>query len=276
MSCPQSFITPLRPGLSAAGLVVAALTVLAPAAHAVTIAGTSFEEPGSLGGTDSLVVQVANGQVIPNQAGRQNRNYDGTLGAMTELTFTSTWFNTGPGGGNAEGALTGPSSSGTDGDEVGVETGNAGGLTPPDGLAFYDFDDTDGAIEVAFETVDLTGFNNIQLLITIGIASTDWETPDDGISLTVNGTTIYTTFGLDLDNAADFGLAEGTHTTLTFDSSDFGKPTSLALVVRASTSSGSEDITIDNIRITGDIPEPATATLLTLAAAPLLLRRRTA
>ena len=279
-----------RPGRVALALApLAPLLVVGFASPAVgdTIAFTSFEEPGAFGGTNSEVVQVTNGSLLPNQAGKQNRQYDATLPPMQELAFSSRWFNTGPGGANAENSNTGPSSSATDGDEVGVETGNASGITASDGAAFYGFDDTDGAVEVTFEPVSLAGFSNIQVSLDAAFSSTDWEVIDgsgntlDGFSVIANGTTIYSTFGLDFDSAADraaLGLNnEGQYTTLTFDSSDLGTPATLTLAFRASTSSGSEDILLDNLRITGDpttIPEPASASLLLLAAGTLTLRRR--
>ncbi|MDJ0842948.1 ExeM/NucH family extracellular endonuclease [Crocosphaera sp.] len=176
------------------------------------------------------------------------------------LVFETFWFDT-RGNGN------GPAVGSESGDNIGVNsfTGSnapniaADGTTIASGIEHnYQFEDGDGRLDLVFQSVDLSNYNNRFLSFNYWIADTGYESNDffivtlsDGNnSQTVlnfseieletnasadNSTANWNTFNLDLDNLINNGLGNN-----------------LSLTISVDTNAASEKIFVDNILFTGD------------------------
>jgi len=209
----------------------------------------------------SITESVTSGLPLPN-AGSYNTGGPG-------LDFMTYWIDT-------RGTITGPVTSGESGDYIGVSsfTGSYAPDVAPDGTAVssgvehnFQFNDTDGRLDLVFEPVDLTGLTNRSLSLYYWIATTGYES-DDAFYVTLSDGTqdqTYLNFGeeeLEANVSADDGSANWNQLTVDLDAlisgSGFGEV--LTLTVSVDTNSGSENIFVDKVLFVGyDVPEPDTS-----------------
>lgn len=138
----------------------------------------------------------------------------------------------------------------TDGDFIGVTdfTGTVGAF--PDGTQGYELQDPDGTLQLAFDTVFITGVSRPTLRFDLFIKETEWEL-DDRIRIFVSGDNAVevdalNTEGSDID---DLGI-EGFWNTISLDLTG---STVARLRVEFESDSSAETAYIDNIRfVDGD------------------------
>lgn len=141
---------------------------------------------------------------------------------------------------------------------------------------FFLVDDSDGLVELAFDSVDTTGFENLLLGFTFAASDTGYESADI-FDVAVNGTSFLNISGDALEDASftDSFL----QTSLDLSLFDGGV---LDIVFSFATSAAGEDLGIDNFVLSGDavtaVPLPAGLPLLLggLAVFGLIGRRRRA
>ncbi|MCF6348546.1 MAG: hypothetical protein L3J20_09645 [Flavobacteriaceae bacterium] len=221
----------------------------------VTIAYTSFEEPtGGTGYTDLETQELSH--PLNNNVGDAPVDFTSTGG---ELGFDSNFV--------ATRIFNSP--NGLDNEPIGVLDGiPTGSPSPSSGLptAFTDgnqgfgFGDTDGIIEVTFDSVDITGYTQVTLSLDMFIRNTSYEfssSAPDRVRITaiVDGGTVLSIIDLEanetnagMPNDLDIYSGLGMWTPITLDLSGF---TSVQLVVEVDTNFNSEVVLIDNIQIKG-------------------------
>lgn len=192
------------------------------------------------------------------------------------MTFSTTWTNT-------RSTVSGPVDTGTESTSDFIGTNSFAGSNSPDvnsaGVAYgfangqynYEFNDGDGNLALAFDSVDLTNYTNVTVSLDYWVADTGFEA-DDSFSVVANGNTELLLGEIGLENA---NLIGDTGNTAEWNFLSFGVTgSSLDLVINVDTNSGSENVHIDNISIEGDlIPEPASMLLIGLGALGLIRRR---
>ncbi len=211
----------------------------------VTIAYTSFEEPtGGTGYTDLITQDITHDLV--NNPGDAPVDYVSTGGELGfDATFISTRvFNT---------------PNGLADEPIGVLTSSPD-TSFTDGVQGYGFADTDGIIEVTFDSVDITGYTQVTLSLDMFIRNTGYEftsqAPDRvRITAIVDGGTVLSVVDLEanetnagMPNDLDTYSGLGMWTPLTLDLSG---NSSVQLVIEVDTNFNSEVVLIDNIQIKG-------------------------
>ncbi|MEO0992226.1 MAG: ExeM/NucH family extracellular endonuclease [Pseudomonadota bacterium] len=218
-----------------------------------TIAEQNFNslDSSSTSTTDSLPT----GSSLTN-AGAQNSGGAG-------LDFATFWFDT-------RGETNGPVLASNDSsDFIGVNS-FAGSNAPnvsADGTAVaagsehnFEFNDSDGRLELVFETIDLSGFENRMFSLNYWIADTGFESDDSFVVSISDGTTSVNllTLGeteLEAQSPGDAGNAnEWTALTVDLEQviADNSLGNTLTLTVSADTNSGSENLFVDDILFEGD------------------------
>jgi len=241
------------------------------------------------GGTDLRIVFTPNSQGILmvniasqdfdtlSDAGAEttDQNPDGSFltnsgsfntGVGFGLQFRSTWFDT---RGVTDGL--GPVTTSSDtSDFIGVNS--FAGSNSPDvtsgGTAYasgsqhnFEFNDTDGRIDLVFEPVDLSGFINRTLNLDYWIADTGFES-DDSLTVTLSdGTTSVTLLDLgevelEAQSPGDAGMTTEWNilgVNLDMVLADNSMNETVFLTVSVDTNSGSENIFIDNVSFDGDV-----------------------
>ena len=222
----------------------------------VTIASQDFNalDDSGAGTTDSL----PDGSFLTN-SGSFN------TGVGFGLQFRSTWFDT---RGNDMGL--GPVTTSSDtSDFIGVNS--FAGSNSPDvtsgGTAYssgsehnFEFNDTDGRVDLVFEPVDLSGFTGRTLSLDYWVADTGFES-DDSFTVTLSDGVVSVTLldlgELELEGANTLGDTGSAleWNTLTVDLdmviADNSMSETVFLTVAADTNSGSENIFIDNVSFDG-------------------------
>ena len=223
---------------------IAAAAALAPAAQAVTIAHTGFEEPAS--GVSSFTPS----------------------GSDTEIGFSV------PDGGNfsvsTAGVITGTKS---------FRMKTSVGLQQNDG---YSDPLTDLGTSVTFGTVDLSGFSGVDFSVDINVIISGYEhTGGDGgeayrVFLDLfdgTSTTTVTVFDSWVSIGDLDGVDDGPTLPYTYDVPD--NTVSATASVFWNSTSASEGMDIDNLSFIGTaIPEPTSMSLLALSGLVMLRRRR--
>lgn len=248
------------------------LALTAGSASALTIASQDFNSLDSTGTftNQTLPDGTVNGALT--NAGASNSGGPG-------LDFQMFWTDTSPS--DSEG---GPVASNESSDFIGVNsfTGFNSPDVAPGGAAIsagvehnLEFNDGDGRLSAVFETVDVTGFTNVQVSLNYWANSTTWEADDSIIFLlsdgTTNAVTSFTGVAIDGIESADDGTDNWQSLTFDYDTEGF-TGNLLTLTVAIDNDSGSENFFIDNVAFTG-VPEPASLALLGLGGLTLLRRR---
>lgn len=141
----------------------------------------------------------------------------------------------------------------------------------------FQFNDTDGQIDLIFEPVDISGFTDVQFSLNYWIASTAYEA-DDVFKIVLsdentNSVTVqnWSEPQLEANTSADDGSANWG--SLSFNVSTSSLTGNLiTATVTVDNNSGSENIFIDNVAFTG-VPEPASLALLAMGGLALIRRR---
>jgi len=211
-------------GLAAATLIGAG--PLAGSAHAVDIAGTSFEEP-------STAAQTTDNTNFGSAAGLTYTSTGGELGFTTSFTDTRSTGESGPVVGSESG------------DFIGVTnfTGDVGSFT--DGTKGYQWNDTDGAVTLSLDSVDTTGFTSLNLNFDLFTANTGFESTDS-FDVSVNSTSV---LNLD-DSALESPTYSGVWKSESLDISSFDGQT-IDVAFTGDTNSVAENFYLDNVVITG-------------------------
>jgi len=196
---------------------------------------------------------AADGRVVADGAIVDIENNDGqsvvesTAASDGTLGFDATWQNTR----NDVGL--------SDGDFVGVTnfTGTVGSY--PDGSQGYQLSDADGQFILTFDSVDVSGFDNVTLSLDYFVQETGWES-DDAITIEVvtdAGTvTVLNTTGSDIDDLGIEGSFIPGSVALPADA------TTAQLVVTLDSNAATEALYIDNIVFAGDPVTPAATPLI--------------
>ena len=243
----------------------AAVVLTAVHAHAATIAAQDFEGNSTATGTFS--------NDFPNDD--PGLLFDSGVGLGWSVSFSDTR-------GTGE---TGPVAGGDGGDLIGVVNAGIASATNGNGNNdnsnsagatgnFFNSDDGDGAILLAFDQIDATGFENLMLDFTWAVESTGYESTDV-FDVSVNGTSVFNVSGDDLVSGGFVDAFAAVSVDLTaFDMS------LLDIVVSFDNNSSSEDMAFDNLVVSGDavggtdVPLPASALLLLSALGALAATRR--
>lgn len=236
---------------SAVSLAVGAL-LMSTYSNAAVIADQNFND--LISGNTFTSDQVESGGALTN-AGAINVEGAG-------LDFATYWFDT-------RDEVTGPSVGTESGDFIGVNdfTGsNAPGVSDA-GVAVatgvehnFQFNDADGRLDLVFEAVDVSNFENRTLTLNYWLADTGYESDDFFIVSLSDGDTsveLYNISEVDLEALSTGDNAEaGEWNTLSVDLEDVISTNSLGsnltLTVSADTNSGSENIFVDDIEFAGD------------------------
>ncbi len=171
-----------------------------------------------------------------------------STGANTGLGYSATFTDTRTGTSGAVGT--------SDGDTIGVVTNsafdfNVDGVVFTDGAQAYAFGDTDGAIALTFDTVDLSSFENVSLSLDYFVRNAMYETSNGASdSFKITAVTDQGDFELlDLDPVELTAFTDGV-ATINFEVP--ASVTSLQLVVEVDTNADLEEMAIDNLVIEGD------------------------
>lgn len=243
-------ITPAVAGLLALGVAVRA--------EGAVIASQNFNSLSD-GGTVTTDM-LTSGSSLTN-SGSQNANP--ALG----MTFNTTWVDT---RGNGTGPVT---ASADTSDFIGVNSfsGSNAPNNSPTGTPVasgsehnFEFNDGDGRLDLTFDPVDTTGFTSRELDLAYWVAPTGFESDDSLVITLSDGITTETLLSLgEVGLEAVGGGAEGPWVLLNVDIDALGLGPMLTLVVSVDNNSGSENIFVDDIQISG-VPEPSTLVLIGL------------
>jgi len=221
-------------------------------AHAALIAGQDFNALGSA--STRITSGVASGGLLPN-AGANNIGGPG-------LGFRSFWTDT---RGVGSGPVT-PTSDSSDFIGVNSFTGRNAPDNAADGTPVaagiehnFEFNDTDGRVDLVFDAVDLSGFSNRQLSFDYWVADTGFESSDSFSASVSDGSNISTFLDFsepELEAAITDDTSPTTWQSATVDLDNLissgGFSESLTLTIAADTNSNSENIFVDNVAFTGD------------------------
>ncbi|MEM1167367.1 MAG: hypothetical protein AAGI30_13885 [Planctomycetota bacterium] len=162
----------------------------------------------------------------------------------------------------------------TDTQEIGVVTGE--GVGGSQGFKIADTDD-EGEVNIRFDVVDTTGFQDIFLQFDIFVNDTTYE-DSDFLAFTLEEVGVVGSGGQSLitgDNGLEFGLADEpgfVTTTLNFSNPTPGE---VFFELAVSFSTDSEFLVIDNVELYGTlIPTPGAAGVLAVAGLAATRRRR--
>jgi hypothetical protein len=249
--------------------VLMSTTVLA--AEPVNIASTSFENE-AIGNTysDTNTDGLTDHDLINNPG---QSHVDSTASSTTagNLGFDAAYVNT-------RNDFQGMSDSAN----VGVVNSLGSFAAYPDGSQGYVMGNSDGKMTLTFDPVNLSDYTDrlfsMQVFINSGTTSI-WETSDYiTITLALAGTaniTLLDSTGSDIDSMKlDSGQwLAGYWRTLSTPILDAA--TSASLIVTIDSDAATETMYLDDIHFTGQVPEPASMTIMVLGALAVL-RRKTA
>ncbi len=157
------------------------------------IAYTSFEEP-LIGERYYDLGDAAVDHQLVNNDGQAMVEW---VASGAEMGFTAWYFTTG-----GEGLV--------DGDYVGVTNYTGGGVGEyPDGVQGYQMSDTDGIMQVVFDTVTNSGGGDWSVGLDMLVGSTGWETDAIVVDVVVDGgeiISIFDTTGQDIDDMGIEGV----------------------------------------------------------------------
>jgi len=250
-------------------LSAGAMVAFAGSALAVDIAGQDFN---GLDDSQTFTADSFVGSGTLTNAGSMNSAGGG-------MDFVTTWTDT---RGN-----NGPLDGSESGDFIGVNS-FAGSNSPdvaPDGTAVasgvehnFEFNDGDGRLDLTFAAVDATGFTDVGVSFNYWITDTGYETGDTFSAMLSDGSGSVSIFSWDDvaleanvsadDGTANWGLMSiGNVETLGLDLSN------LILTISVDNNSGSENIFVDNINVSG-VPTPGALALMGIAGLAGMRRRR--
>lgn len=237
--------------MKTATLVMCAGLAATPAL-AANVGGTSFED-------SPLAPQTTTNAGVAPGTGEMTGPGLSFAGSVNEVGFRTFWTDTrGTGAG-------GPVDGAESGDFIGVTDFTPAFGTPfTDGVNGYEFNDTDGQIELRLDTINTAGSGDLTVSFDVWFNATTWEA-NDSFSAVANGAAIYSVSGAAIDPI------EGVWTSLSFG---IGSASTLDLSFFGDNNSGAENIFIDNIRVSGLVPTPGPATLFAAAGLVGLRRRR--
>lgn len=264
-------------------------------ARADVIDGQDFNGFADVG---HVLEQVGNGGTLGGA---------GTMsGGGPGLGFSTRWLDTDKIGAGPSASLASP----FDIDRIGIN-GDGGNLAPdvaPDGTPVgagernFELNDADGTLELVFDGVDMSGFENRSVSLHVWVSDVayapdeDWVAGIDGLTLGTfcnpvgDPATECQTFGLPDDGTANwfhlvFGLDSIFDALVSAGSSSTIDFADVTLRVRFTSRADDQSIFVDNILFTGDpldcgvggpgcddpteMPEPASGLLLALGALAL-------
>ncbi len=212
----------------------------------------AVQDFNDLTGTTSTTDQLPSGSQLTNTA---SFNTGGP-----GLDFVSFWIDT-------RGVGAGPSVGAESGDFIGVNSfsGSNAPDNAADGTAVgtsernFQFNDTDGRIDLIFETVDASGFSSRQLAFNYWINDTGYEADDSFSAALSDGTTTVSLLTLGEPELEAQASADGLNTpwqsfTVDLDAliaANSLDETALSLVISTDTNAGVENIFVDDIAFTG-------------------------
>ncbi len=199
-------------------------------------------------GNESTSTGVPDGAVLINSGSK----YSGGPG-VGELGFESIWVDT-------RGESVGPVTASSDSSDLIGVTDSA-----PGGSNGFIMEDTDGRVELIFDSVDISGFSSVSVSVDYFIADTKYESDDSFEAFLSDDLGIIDSFSLsdsELEDASDLWQ------TLTFDNIEtlISTGSSVVLTLAFDSNAGTEKIFFDNIAFSGTsltttnpvIPEPST------------------
>lgn len=177
-----------------------------------------------------------------------------------DLGFASYWFAT-------RSNDAGPADGGESGDFIGVNSFSGSGApdSAADGSSVssgsqhnFEFNDTDGRVDLVFDAVDVSAYANRQVSFDYWVAPTGFESTDN-FSATIsddlgNSQTFLMLTDSDLENAPgdDVAGTSWANASLNLESLSGFNYSALTLTVSADTNAGSENIFVDNIAFESD------------------------
>lgn len=210
--------------------------------------------------------------------------YDGvTPVAGGGMTFHTRWTDT---RGN-DGPVWAAGPGGDSGDFIGVNNfaGSNAPDTNPSGVAYapfvqynYEYSDGDGELSLDFDPVDTTDHTDVTVAFSLWLSG-GFE-PTDYLVVVASDNLGNSATLLSLDDVLMSALATPDVTPTVWNNFSFtpGLPGSqVSLSVRVDTNSGSENVFLDDVSISGTfIPEPASLSLLAIGALAIVRRTRKA
>ena len=181
------------------------------------------------------------------------------------LDFATFWYDT---RGEGSGPVT-PSSDTSDFIGVNSFAGSGAPNVGPDGTPVasgsehnFQFNDTDGRVELVFEAVDVSAFSDRSLLFNYWIADTGYES-DDTLFVTVSDGLVSETFlnfgeaDLEGSASADDGSANWKTAFIDLETLiDSGFGTTLTVSISVDTNASSENVFVDNVAIMSGAEDP--------------------
>lgn len=265
----------------------AAATFVLGLAAAACLGGGGSASAAVIGAQDfnRLAPATFTGDSLPS--GSQLTNFGSVnTNPFLGLTFETFWFDT-------RGVGTGPVVGGESGDFIGVN--DFGGFNAPDvgpggtpvggALALgeernYEFNDGDGRVELVFQALDLSGFSSRRLSFDYWINDTGYE-PEDSLVATLSDGVMTETLlelgeaGLEDNASADDGSANWRSLDADVEALiAAGFSELVTLTISVDNNAATENVFVDNVAFTGEVPEPATLALAALGLAGGLARRR--
>ncbi len=198
--------------------------------------------------------------VLPDGGALANAGASHTSSGGSDLGFNSFWFAT-------RSNLAGPVDGSESGDFIGVNSfsGSNAPNTAADGSSVsagsqhnFEFNDTDGRVDLVFDSVDLSAYSNRQVSFDYWVSPTGFESTDTfsaKISDDLGNTHTFVSLAdSDLESAPgdDVDGTSWANATLDLESLSSFNFSALTLTVSADTNAGSENIFVDNILFESD------------------------
>ena len=237
-----------------AAILAAAAATAAPSAYAAIIAEQNFN------GADASATFTTDSLPDGSQLTNASANSNGAPG----LGYAAFWFTT-------QAGPTGPLDGSESGDFIGANAfgGSNAPDVGPDGTAVaagveqnYEFNDTDGRVDLVFDVVDLSDATNRSFSLNYWINVNGYEAADNFSVTLSDGATdeVLLSFGEpELEGMASADDGSANWQTLQVDlepllAGDFGDQ--VTLTVSVDTNSGTENVFIDNVRFESGATAP--------------------